>query len=67
MRRAGNLPSTLGLTPALIDFKQSRNLAWAARSWVKELVRCSSSSSSCFLTEPSCGAERDARSTAEQV
>lgn len=43
--------------------RHSRNLPCAACNWVKELVRCSTSSSSCFLTALSCGALRLSRFT----
>ena len=58
-----NVPTVASDTPALIDFKHSRNLACAARSFWKEEVRCSSSSSNCFFTWLSCCALREARST----
>lgn len=44
--------------------RQSRNLPWAPWSCWKEFVRCSSSSSSCFLTWESCSGERVSRLTA---
>lgn len=57
------IPAAFGVIPVDIDRRHSRNLAWAARNCAKEFVRCSSSSSSCFLTWLSCCAERLARST----
>ena len=60
---AENTPSIFPVTPASILRKHSRNLACAARSWLKDDVRCSSSSSSCFFTLLSCCADREARST----
>jgi len=57
------VPSILRETPSLMEVKHSRNLFCAARSFWKEVVRCSSSSSRRFLTEASCWAERVARST----
>jgi hypothetical protein len=61
------IPSIFGVTPPAIERRHSLNFACAARSWVKEEVRCSSSSSSCFLTCESCCVERDARSTCIDV
>ena len=46
-----------------MQFRQSRNLACAARSEWKDVVSWLSSSSSCFLSWESCGAERVERST----
>ena len=43
---------------------QSRNLAWAVRSWVKEVVRCWSSWVSWFLMAVSWGMGRVERLTA---
>lgn len=34
--------------------RHSLNLFWAPWSWAKDVVRCSSSSSNCFLTWASC-------------
>ena len=59
----GKVPSIFGVTPLAIERRHSRNLACAARSWVKEFVRCSSSSSSCFFTWLSCAVVMVARST----
>lgn len=42
---------------------QSANFDCAARSWLKELFRCCSSSSSCFFTCRSCWGVRVVRST----
>lgn len=41
----------------------SRNLDWACRSFWNEPVRCSSSSSSCFLTAARLSTESVVRST----
>lgn len=43
--------------------RHSLNLFWAPWSWPKEFVRCSSSSSSCFLTCASCWGSRVSRLT----
>lgn len=59
----GQIPEIYDETPSLMDMTHSRNLACAARSLEKDVVRCSSSSSSCFFTELSCCTDSVARST----
>lgn len=58
-----DVPSRAGDLPPWTHRRHSRNLDWAAASWVKDVVRCSSSSSSCFLTWLSCGALKVSRLT----
>lgn len=57
-------PATEGEMPVDMERRHSRNLFWAVRSWVCEVVRWVTSSSSCFLTWESCGVVREERSTA---
>lgn len=58
----GEVPAFLAVRPSEMDFRQSLNFAWAReRDW-KEVVRCSSSESSCFFSWLSCWTERAARS-----
>lgn len=51
-------PETSLLTPWRMDVLHSRNLFCAALSFWNEVDKWSTSSSSCFLTEPSCCKER---------
>lgn len=47
--------------------RHSLNLFWAPWSWAKDEVKCSSSSSSCFLTCASCSGARVSRLTGKMV
>lgn len=62
--KLADIPEVLGETPPSMLLIHSLNLDWAVRSWLKELERCSISSSSCFLTWESWAVVRLERSTA---
>lgn len=51
------------ITPSFIERMHSRNLDWALRSFVWEVVRCSSSELRRVWRERSCGTESEAMST----